>query len=71
MKKFKLSGSIQGLIIMTLGLISNTTLLVMMLYWFTSEKFAFIVLFAIIEVLILIVINQLIGEYKNEKKNIN
>lgn len=71
MKKFNINGITQGLITMTLGLIANTTLLIMMLYWFTSEKFAFIVLFAIIEVLILIVINQLIGEYKNEKKNIN
>lgn len=71
MKKIKISGAVQGLIIMILGLISNTTLLAMMLYWFTSEKFAFILVFSIIEILILIVINQLIGEYKNEKKNIN
>ena len=71
MKRIKLSGITQGFIIMTLGLVSNTYLLVLMIIWFTAEKFAFVLLFSVIEVLILIVLNQLIKEYKNGKKKIN
>lgn len=71
MKKIKISGVVQGLIITILGFIADTTLLIMMLYFYNAEKFAFVLLFTVIDIIILITINQLIKEYKNEKKNIN
>lgn len=71
MQKFKLSGVVQGLIITILGFIADTTLLIMLLYFYNTEKFAFVLLFTVIDIIILITINQLIKEYKNEKKNIN
>lgn len=66
MKKFNINGITQGLIIMTLGLIANTTLLVLLLLFFKSENFAFLIVFGIIEIMILFVINDLIKERKKK-----
>ena len=71
MKKIKISSVVQGLILMTLGLICNTTLLVLMLFFFKIETTAFIIVFSIVEMFILFVLNQLIGEYKDEQKKHN
>ena len=71
MKKIKIPSVIQGLILMTLGLLSNTTLLVLMLFYFKIEATMFIIVFSIVEILILFVIDQLIKEYKDGKKKHN
>lgn len=52
---------------MTLGFISDTILLVLMIYFFRIESFIFIVLFTIIDILILVVINQLLKERNNNE----
>ena len=67
MKKININPTTQGLILMTLGFISDTILLVLMICFFRIENFLFIVLFTIIDILILTVINQLIKE-RNENK---
>lgn len=66
MKKFNISGTTQGLILMTLGFIADTYLLGFLLYFFKIENMIFIILFIIIDILILIVINELIKE-RNKK----
>lgn len=69
MNKIKLSGAVQGLIFVTLGFIANSILLVLFIVHFKIENVLFLIVFGMVEMFLLFMLNQLIGDYKNEKEN--
>lgn len=68
MKKLKISGVVQGIILMSIGLVCDVTLIIMLLIYFKSESTLFLIVFSVLLVFILFTLNQLIEEYKHEKK---
>lgn len=69
MNKIKLSGAVQGLILVTLAFIANSMLLILFIVHFKIENVLFLIVFGMVKLLLLFTLNQLIGDYKNEKKN--